>query len=270
MIDSEPPQMKAKISAELLKAIVEPPVEISPDSLTNFRWREDKLYVNSVDGANAIMVRQKIPATEFDTYDVRPKEDEIVFGMPCGTLENLLRAANPRQDVQLELTNEGNRMDIEFADVDYSLAGVDPEQVKEPMIPELEYELESKVHSSVFTRAYQVVGMISETVNISVSENEFVISGRGDTDVAKINVDIEESVDEIQEREEKRAATILHCTSAAQARYGSQFIQYLNKFTPPKCLTTRMSEDYPLQVETKRANSRIKTDITIAPRMDSE
>lgn len=262
-------KLDVSISARLLKEIVSPPVQIAASGLTNFRWSEDGLQIKTVDGSNAIVVEQEVLSTAFENYSVSPENHEIVFGTPCETISKLLKAARASDIISLNLNVETNRMQIEFADVNYSLAGVSPNSVNEPAVPELEYDIDTVVHSEVFQRAYQVVGMISEAIRFDIDSNQFRVTGRGDTDKAKIDVEIEPNKEAIQNRTRKCAATITRLSKPAEARFGTQFIQYVNEFTPETCLNASFREDYPLRIEADRADGKISTEIIIAPRMDS-
>ena len=263
-------RLNVSIQAGLLEDIVTPAVEVAKEGLTNFRWEEDGLFVSSIDPANAIMICQEIQEGEFERYDVEPAEDEVVFGTPCKTISRLLRAADSDEIVQLELNVDSNRMEIQFADVDYSMAGIAPGEIDEGRMPELEYDIEAVVHSSVLLRACQVVGMISDSIRFSISKDRFSISGEGDTDIAEIDVELREEEDEIVHGDNNHAATILEVSESAEARYGTQFVQHLNAFTPSTSLIARFGEDYPLQVKTERSSGRIQSEITIAPRMRSD
>lgn len=257
------------ISADLLDTLVQPPTTIAVDGLTNFHWSSDALRIRTVDAANAIVVNQTVHPPAFENYDIAPDNNQITFGTRCTTIANLLKAAHSTDIVSLRLDIESNRMNIQFSDVNYSLSGVDPQAVDEPTIPELEFNVEATVHSDVFQRAYQVIGMMSETVKFTLENESFQVSGRGDSDVAEINIDLEDSKEAILDRDRKCAATIERVTQPAEARYSTQFIDYINQFTPSTCLTMEMNEDHPLRITAEQADGHLETEIIIAPRMDS-
>lgn len=265
--DSNP--LDVSISADLLDTLVQPPTAIAVDGLTNFHWSEDALRVHTVDAANAIVVNQTIKPPAFEKYDVRPENHEIIFGTRCTTISNLLKAARSSDIVSLNLDTESNNLRIQFSDVSYQLSGVDPKAVNEPTIPELDFDVEATVHSRVFQRAYQVIGMMSETIKFNLANHQFRVSGRGDTDVAEIDVDLEEDEEAILDRERKCAAAINRLSQPSEARYGSQFINYINQFTPSTCFTMEISEDHPLRITAEQADGYHTTEIIIAPRMDS-
>lgn len=259
-------KLDVEISADILNTIVGPSVEIAVDSLANFRWREESLKVRTVDASNAIVVDQEVQQSAFDKYDVEPENDEIVFGTRCRTISTLLNAARANESISLTL-NRQNRLRIQFSDVDYQLSGVNPEGIDEPNLPDLNYEVHATVHSDVFQRVNQVIGMMSETVRFEISEDQFRLSGRGDTDIAEIDVALVPNEQAILDQERKCAAIIENISEEVEASYGTEFIQYLNSFTPSKCLKLNMGEDYPLHIIAERGHGHIPTDIFIAPRM---
>ena len=257
------------ISADLLDTLVQPPTTIAVDGLTNFHWSEDALQVHTVDAANAIVVNQTIRPPAFESYDVTPENNEIIFGTRCTTISNLLKAARASDIVSLNLDTESNDLHIQFSDVSYMLSGVDPKAVNEPTIPELDFDVEATVHSRVFQRAYQVIGMMSETIKFNLANDRFRVSGRGDTDTAEINVDLERDEEAVLDRDRKCAAAIRQLSQPSEAKYGTQFINYINQFTPSTCLKMEISEDHPLRITAERADGHHSTEIIIAPRMDN-
>lgn len=266
---AEPDKFDIAVSADLLDTLVMPPTTIAVDGLTNFHWSIDALRIHTVDAANAIVVNQTVYPPAFETYEISPENNDITFGTRCRTISNLLKAARPTDIVSLRLDRETNRMNIQFSDVNYSLSGVDPEAIDEPTIPELDFDVEATVHSEVLQRACQVIGMMSETIKFKIASNQFQVSGRGDSDIAEINVDLEDSEEAILDRDRKCAATTNTITQPAEARYGTQFIDYINQFTPTGCFTMELSEDHPLRITAEQADGHLETEIIIAPRMDS-
>ena len=269
MNSGDSPILDVELTADLLENIVKPPVKIAVDGLANLRWHEEGLHISSVDASNAIVVEQRIPASVFNKYEVNPIEDEIVFGTSCETVSNLLKSANSGDVVSLNLDTKTNRLDISFSDVNYSLAGVSPDAVDEGEVPELDYAIQAKIHSRVFQRAQYVVGMVTESVTFEVSSQNLTVSGRGDSDTAEIDVEIVETKEAIDELEKNVAATIDRCESPVKSRYSTEYIRYINDFTPSGLMEIRLSEDYPLYINIQRANGRIDSEIIIAPRMDN-
>lgn len=270
MIEGNTEELSVELDAELLQELAEPAVEIAEDGLTNFRWREDGLFINTTGPTNAITVQQWVGSDSFEQYDVLPSDNEIVFGTPCSTITNLLQAATYDDIITLELENLTGKLGIKFTDVNYSLAGVDTDSINDPEVPNLEFDIEAIVHSSVFQRVYQVIGMVTDSIKFAISEDKFLITGRGDTDSAEIHVDLEENEEAIIDREKKNAAALYQCSQPATSRYGARFIENVNDFTPSGCFEIRLSEDYPLKVITGRAKGRIETEIIVAPRMDKD
>lgn len=265
----ETPEFDVALSADLLDTLVQPPNTLAADGLTNFHWTSEALYIRTVDPANAVVVNQTVYPEAFDTYNISPEHNTVVFGTRCTTIANLLKAARSTDIVSLALNRESNHLEIEFTDVSYSLSGIDPEAVDEPTVPDLDFDATVTVHSAVFQRAYQVIGMMSETIQFTIDEGQFCVRGKGDTDTAEIDVDIEETTEAIQDRDRQCAALIDDVSQPAEARYSTQFIQYINQFTPSACLKMELSEDHPLRITAEQAEGNHLTEIIIAPRMDS-
>jgi len=259
-----------EIKAERLETIVNPPVKIAADGITNFHWKEDCLEVNTVESSDAMVVDQTVLPSAFEKYNVFCEEDEkIVFGTRCITISNLLKAAKPDDIVSLRLEQESNRMKIKFGDVNYELSGVVPEGVDEPQVPDLDHDVSAIVHSEVLERAYQVIGMISESVTFNIEFGQFQLTGKDDTDIAEIRVELESGEDEIMDRDRKCAAHIREISGAAEAKFRSEFVKNANDFIPEGCFEMYVSEDYPLEIKVDRGNGTIPTKIVIAPRMDA-
>lgn len=262
--------IRCRISAEKLKKVVEPPVKITADGITNFHWREDGLEVSAVDGSNAMVVEQNVLPSAFEEYDVSPTNgDTIVFGTRCTTISNLLRASNPNDSVSLQLERGANRMSISFGEVSYELSGVIPEGVNEPTVPELDHDIVATVHSQVLNRSYQVIGMISESITFDVGHRCFRVRGKDDNDMAEITVELKQDESKIGEENQTCSAFLCSVDNEAQSRFSSKFIDYVNELIPKGDLQMKISEDFPMEISVDRAEGDIPTDIIIAPRMDS-
>jgi DNA polymerase III sliding clamp (beta) subunit (PCNA family) len=261
-------KIDAILRADTLSSVVKPPVEIAEDGVTNFHWGEDALRIRTVNPANAIVVSQKISPSEFYHYDVAAEKDEVIFGTRCKTISNLLKAAASDDHVRMTLENSGTEMNISFSDVDYDLSGVDPDSVSEPDLPDLDYDTNVTVHSRVFMRAYQVIGMMTEAIWFEVNQNDFRVWGRGDADSAEIQVSVENDADSLSDDKEGCIAILNDVRSAIEAKYGTRYINLVNRFTPSTFLELRMAEDYPMKI-ISNGEGRY-TEIVIAPRMDSE
>lgn len=260
----------AEIPAGLLETIAKPPREIAADGLANFRWQNDGLVVKTVSHSQAIAVIQRVSPEAFETYHVSVDEAPIVFGTKCKRLSKLLRNAGKTEVINLRLVDLQSRMKIKFSDVNYSLAGVEPESIQEPEIPDLSYDIRATTHSHVFDRAYQVIGLISEAIEFEVSDQSFEIRGKGDTDKVDLEIDVVTDPTTILDRDLKNAVAFSEKNSKAAVKYGSEYIKYLNEFTPRDILEISLGDDYPLRVLANWNSESVETELLIAPRLDSQ
>ncbi|WP_435193835.1 hypothetical protein [Natronomonas sp. EA1] len=267
--DNPQSSLQVQLPAYLLQSIVEPPVDIAPEGIANFRWTEDALIVKTVDVANAIVINQTISQSCFSEFHVTPPENQIVVGTRCKTLLNLLNAAESDESVNLEL-RKNNRISVSFSDVNYQLSSVDPSTVQEPNIPDLDYDAEVIMHSGVLQRAHQVIGMMSDSIKLELGPHSFKFSGHGDSDIAEIDVEVVPTEGQILEDENTRACSLKNVSSDYESKYGSGLIRHANKFASSDCISLFLGEDYPLKIATEREDGKIPTEIIIAPRMDSQ
>jgi hypothetical protein len=112
--------------------------------------------------------------------------------------------------------------------------------------------------------------MMSDSIKFEVDDNQFKLSGHGDTDVAEIDINLMPDAESIQDLNRKCAAVLLEVSNSAEAKYGSEFIRYVNRFTPSECFELDIAEDYPLRINANRGKGHIPTEIIIAPRMDNQ
>lgn len=253
------------VEASVLREIVEPPVKLANDQAANFRWSEDGLQVRTVDGSQIMMVDQTVPPSSFEHYDFQTS-GEITFGTACERLDNLLKAADSEDFVELRLDIETNRLNIQFADVSYSLAGFDTSLINEPDMPDLDHTIRANTHSSVFERAQNVVGTIADTLTFEAGDGRFRIYGAGDTDTAEVSPEVTLNQDELQ----ADGIDVFLETDGASVlgQYSSDYLKNVVSFLPDDYVTVELNTETPMRINANRADARIPTEMLVAPRMD--
>ncbi|WP_135855204.1 beta clamp domain-containing protein [Halorussus salinus] len=258
------------VEASVLKEIVEPPVKLASDQTTNdkaanFRWSESQLRVRTVDGSQIMMVEQTVPSSSFEHYDFRTS-GEITFGTACKRLDNLLKAADSDDLVELRLDLETNRLNIQFADVSYSLAGVDTSTINEPDMPDLDHAVCASAHSSVFERAHNVVGTIADTLTFEAGDGSFRIYGAGDTDTAEVSPEV--TLDQSNLQADGIDVFLETDGPSVQSQYSSDYLKDAVSFLPDDYVTVELNTEMPMRINANRADARIPTEILVAPRID--
>ncbi|WP_152420579.1 hypothetical protein [Halorubrum tebenquichense] len=254
--------ISVSIEAQLLNELVQPALVLTQDSNAVFRWHEDKLKIANVDGANTIKIHQSIDSTEFESYELRGGSYSI--GVKCNRLSNILDSLSPTDTVSLSIDTETNEIAVEFDQGQYGMAGVDKSTIREPSKSDLAHSVTLHIHKSAINQAHDIIGMVSDRIEIDVTETEITFSGRGDTDRATIGLSTKTDDGDLAQDEVLYENPV---STPIVSKYDKRLIGDLKKFIPNSHIKVKLAENQPLEVLTKRADEKIDTQIVVAPKV---
>jgi proliferating cell nuclear antigen len=219
----------------------------------------DKLEIIAMDPANVAMVIFRLLNSAFIEYDVKGAE---IFCINLESLKQVLGRSKPSDKIVLELDNEKNRLKISLigdSKRTFNLGLIDLHE-REQKIPELNFEGNIEMSSSSFNDAIEDMGIISDSVSLSMTKSSFLVNSMGDVNDAKVEFLNSEEVGVVLD-ESKEGIT---------SKYS---VTYLKKILKGGKLSDKVflkfGQDYPLQIEYK-ITDRLQFLTLLAPRVSND
>jgi hypothetical protein len=270
MATKSPPlpfNFKVRMKIDLLKEVLAPPLELTRGGNAIFRWYDDHLQVNTVDGPRVMKVRQRVPKEEFEYYNLDAQNGAFPIGVPCSRIGDLLDAVEADEDevVELEYNQDKDKIDMSVANTQHSLAKVARSKITEPQESDLEHTFKLLAHKRVFDQAYRIIGTITDTCSITVGEGEANLDGSHDLDDSHVDLSVSTSAEDYDP--DDTDIVVLEGSGTATTQYDINMIGILRKFLPEKHFRLHFQSEYPLYIEADRLEGAIETEISLAPRV---
>jgi len=222
---------------------------------------EDGLEVRAVDPANVGMVDMSLDAGGFESYE----GDGGLIGVDLERLETVIGMADSGDLVHLDLDEETRKLEIEIDGMEYTLALIDPDSIRqEPDIPDLDLAGTFVFEGGRFDRAITAADLCSDHIAIEArADSELVFSAEGDTD------DVEDTL-----ADRDLLSGILD-ESAVQTACRSLFsLDYLKDIKKPIGSDTevslRVGEEMPIKLRYSLADGAVSVQNLLAPRIQSD
>src|SRR6056297_1705881 len=183
---------KAIVSADTLKETLDS-VSVLVDEC-KIHLDEDGLSIRAVDPANVGMVDLSLDSAAFESYEA----DGGLIGVDLSRLEDIAGMADSGQLIQLELDEETRKLHIQIDGLEYTLALIDPDSIRqEPDIPDLDLPAEIVVEGKDIDRSVTAADMVSDHIALAVDDDAetFVVEAEGDTDDVHFELDREDLID---------------------------------------------------------------------------
>ncbi|WP_338726761.1 DNA polymerase sliding clamp [Haladaptatus sp. DJG-WS-42] len=245
---------KAIVSAETLRTALDS-VSVLVDEC-KIHLNEDGFAIRAVDPANVGMVDLTLDASAFESYEA----DGGVIGVNLSRLENIAGMASSGQLVQLELDEETRKLHIQIEGLEYTLALIDPDSIRqEPDIPNLDLPAQIVIEGRDIDRAVKAADMVSDHIALGVEEADelFYVSAEGDTDDVRLELPREDLID----------------LSAGQARslFSLDYLKDMNKAIPKDGeVTIDLGEEFPVKLHFELAEGQGSVTYMLAPRIQSD
>lgn len=259
---TQEPTVETIADADLWETVADGVNTIAHDEAV-FEFEPGQFKVVVKDAANVALIRQTIDADDFEHYDVAGR---FATGVNTQRLEDLLKIVD---DVPVSFGWDWDKYKFDFkaGDVEYDLAGIDPDSVRgsptevPPVKDELPYTVDITLPVDKLKRAYKIVDMNTDhaTLRFGGEDAIFVIEGQGDTDASRVTIHDD---DAFEWREDPPANEDI-CRQAND--YIGEVVSILEEdtvrfVTGPEC---------PYHLWTNRADGRVKTKLMQAPRVDN-
>jgi proliferating cell nuclear antigen len=245
---------KAIVDAETLRTTLDS-VSVLVDEC-KIHLEEDGLSIRAVDPANVGMVDLTLDRDAFESYEA----DGGLIGVNLSRLEDIAGMADAGQLVHLELDEETRKLHIHIDGLEYTLALIDPDSIRqEPDIPELDLPAEIVIEGRDIDRAVKAADMVSDHIALGVDAEGgfFYVDAEGDTDDVHFELDEEDLLS-------LRAGD-------AHSLFSLDYLKDMNKAIPNDAeVTVDLGEEYPVKLHFEIAEGLGQVTYMLAPRIQSD
>ncbi len=244
---------KAIVSADTLQATLDS-VGVLVDEC-KIHLEEDGLEIRAVDPANVGMVDMELDAAAFESYET----DGGLIGVNLVRLKDIAAMADSDQLVELELDEETRKLRIAIDGLEYTLALIDPESIREePDLPDLDLPARIVIEGRDIDRAVTAADMVSDHIELGVDEERevFYVRAQGDTDDVNLELDAGDLIDLV--------------VGEAESLFSLDYLKDMNKAIPSAAeVTIELGEEFPVKLHFDIAEGQGSVTYMLAPRIQS-
>ncbi|MFB6268818.1 MAG: DNA polymerase sliding clamp [Halobacterium sp.] len=245
---------KAIVSADTLRETLDS-VSVLVDEC-KIHLDEDGLSIRAVDPANVGMVDLTLGAAAFESYEA----DGGVIGVNLSRLEDIAGMADADQLVQLELDEETRKLHIQIDGLEYTLALIDPDSIRqEPDIPDLDLSANVVIEGADIDRSVRAADMVSDHIALGVdaADELFYVDAEGDTD----DVHLELTRDDLIDLD----------AGDAHSLFSLDYLKDMNKAIPKDAeVELELGDEYPVKIHFDIAEAQGHVTYMLAPRIQSD
>ena len=244
----------AIVSADTLRTALDS-VSVLVDEC-KIHLEDDGLEIRAVDPANVGMVDLRLDAAAFESYET----DGGLIGVNLSRLEDIAGMADAGQLVQLELDEETRKLHITIDGLEYTLALIDPDSIRqEPDLPDLDLPARIVVEGRDIDRAVRAADMVSDHIalGVDVGAEHFYVNAEGDTDDVHLELGAEDLISlELGE---------------AHSLFSLDYLKDMNKAIPKNGeVTMDLGEEFPVKLHFEIAEGLGNVTYMLAPRIQSD
>ena len=216
---------------------------------------DDGIEIRAVDPANVGMVDLSLDASAFESYEA----DGGVIGVNLVRLQDIAGMAGGDQLVHLDLDEETRKLHISIDGLEYTLALIDPESIREePDLPELDLPATIVIEGRDIDRAVTAADMVSDHIELGVDDGDeqFYVAAEGDTDDVHLELDRDDLIDLV--------------AGPASSLFSLDYLKDMNKAIPKDTeVTVELGEEFPVKFHFEFAEGDGSVTYMLAPRIQS-
>ncbi|PSP44662.1 DNA polymerase sliding clamp [Halobacteriales archaeon QH_6_66_25] len=213
------------------------------------------IEIRAVDPANVGMVDLSLSAEAFESYEA----DGGLIGVNLVRLQDIAGMADSDQLVHLELDEETRKLHISIDGLEYTLALIDPESIREePDLPDLDLAATIVIEGRDIDRAVTAADMVSDHIELGVDESDevFYVKAQGDTDDVHLELDADDLIDLV--------------VGPASSLFSLDYLQDMNKAIPKDTeVTMELGDEFPVKLHFDIAEGEGEVTYMLAPRIQS-
>jgi proliferating cell nuclear antigen len=244
----------AIVSAETLQAALDS-VSVLVDEC-KIHLTEDGLEIRAVDPANVGMVDLTLAASAFESYET----DGGLIGVNLSRLEDIAGMGDAGQLIHLELDEETRKLHISIDGLEYTLALIDPDSIRqEPDLPDLDLSAHIVIEGRDIDRAVTAADMVSDHIALGVNDGakQFYVDAEGDTDDVHLELGQDDLID--------------LTPGDAHSLFSLDYLQNMNKAIPSDAeVRMELGEEFPVKLHFDFAEAEGTVTYMLAPRIQSD
>jgi proliferating cell nuclear antigen len=202
------------------------------------------------------MVDLELSANAFESYET----DGGVIGVNLDRLEDIVAMADSGQLVHLELDEETRKLHISLDGLEYTLALIDPDSIRqEPDLPDLDLSSEVVIEGADINRSVTAADMVSDHIALGVDPDaeQFYVDAEGDTDDVHLELGREDLID--------------LTPGDARSLFSLDYLKDMNKAIPKDAeVTMELGEEFPIKMHFGFAEGDGHVTFMLAPRIQSD
>ena len=245
---------EAIIQKDRLESLLEPVSALVDEC--KIHLGEEGVSISAVDASNVALVDVQLDAAAFESYET----DGGVIAVHLDRLEAVVANADAGALVRLELNEETRKLEIAFDRVDFELALLDPDAVREePELPDLDLPATAGVEGRHLDQAVTLTSMVADhlVLGVDATAGVFYASCDGDTDT----VHIEHPGDEL------RVLSGGEARSLFSLDYLADIESTIDKDAE---VTLRLGEELPAKIGFQIADAHGDCEFMLSPRVEAE
>ncbi len=218
---------------------------------------DDAVHANGVDPADIAMIDLTLSESAFESYE----GDQTSRGVDLVRLGDTIGMAESSDMISVEEDDRG-RFDIEFSGLNYTMALIDPDSVRDGQdIPSLDWDATFTVNSDFFTRGCTAADMVSDHITLEIDDETLKLSAKGDTDDVNLDASKEEDVEVDFDSEPT------NCESIFSLEYFKDVVSALPDDTQTR---VSMGDDLVVVLEADIADGHGTVAFALAPRIQAD
>lgn len=228
------------------------------------RVGEDRIAVRAVDPANVAMIDLDMHSRAFDSYQATTG----VLGINVSRVIDVLSVGNDSDTVELELNVETRKLNIAVDGLEYTIALIDPDSIRqEPDLPDLELTTSIEMNSKVFSQAVDAGDMVSDHIGIGFEvggpgarESDYAeFYANGDTDDVDFDLTARDDVDTIDVSQD------------GESIFSLDYLKQFEKMVPKdETVELEVGDEFPAKIFFNVADSHAAVEGMLAPRIKSD
>lgn len=225
-------------------------------SEATLEFGEDGIYAQPVDPANVAMVNQQLSADAFEAYET----DGFRLGVNLDRFDDYLSKLDSDTLVNITLDPETRRIVIEGDEVRLTLAGIDPDSVRNGQDVDesaMEWTTDVELPGAAISHAVDVCSMVSNHVTFESDpdrDRPLHAIGQGDTDDARVRFG--DSIDEG------------HIPEPAETMLSEDYLVDLMSVIPDEsAVRLQVGDELPIRIDYEYADGAATVQMMVAPRI---
>ncbi len=264
MSDEKISEKKNVSEKSALKAVLSD-ITLFRDSLTAihelvneaiFKVKADGIYLTATDPTMVALIDYKLLSSAFETYELKEAED---IGLNIENLLAVLKRVKAGEKVTLDFAKGANKLLVTISGASTRKFTIPVLDIEKGEVPEmsLDFAATIEVKTNVLADGIDDASIVTDTVILGASANEFTMRAEGDLSKVEISL-VKGSPDVIG----------LDAKTTVSSKFSLEYLKKIVKGAKiADTAKIQLGNDYPLKV-TLRAVDNLQISYVLAPRVE--